>query len=215
MNRVRPLVNGLEFSVSYTTRAPRGTETEGHEYHYASREEFEKMIRAKEFLEWAIVFGNYYGTAMQSLNQARAAGKDLLLDIDVQGAAQVRERVPDTVSIFVLPPNPADLGRRLRNRSRAEGSNLEADIEKRLAKAKDEIENYRQYSYILVNDNLDQAVEHLSAIILAERARRQGEPVDAEGARMIEMAEQCRQSKATDRLRPVLSSFGLLDAAHA
>ncbi len=215
VNRVRPLVDGLEFSVSYTTRAPRGTETEGHEYHYASRQEFERMIDAGEFLEWAVVFGNYYGTAIQSLKQAYAAGKDLLLDIDVQGAAQVRERVPDAVSIFVLPPNPADLACRLRNRSRAEGSNVEADIEKRLAKAKDEIENYRQYSYILVNDNLDQAVQSLSAIILAERAKAQGELPDAESARMLELAEQCRQSKATDRLRPVLSSFGLLDAAHA
>ncbi len=173
------------------------------------------MIEQGEFLEWAIVFGNYYGTALQSLKQAYAAGKDLLLDIDVQGAAQVRERVPDAVSIFVLPPNPADLACRLRTRSRAEGSNLEADIQKRLAKAKDEIENYRQYSYILVNDNLDRAVEDLSAIILAERARRQGAPLDAESARIIGMADQCRQSKVAKRLRPVLFSFGLLDAAHA
>ena len=111
-------------------------ETEGHEYHYASREEFERMIEEGKFLEWATVFGNCYGTAVASLKEAHAAGRDLLLDIDVQGAAQVRERVPDAVSIFVLPPNPADLGRRLRNRSRAEGGNLEADIEMRLAKAR-------------------------------------------------------------------------------
>ncbi len=113
------------------------------------------MVKQGEFLEWARVFGNYYGTACRSLTDAQAAGKDLLLDIDVQGAAQVREKIPDAVSIFVLPPNPDVLAMRLRNRSRAEGSLDEQEIERRLAKAKGEIENYRQYRYILVNDILD------------------------------------------------------------
>jgi guanylate kinase len=215
VNRIRPRVQGLDFSISYTTRAPRGAERDGREYHYISREQFEEMVERGEFLEWATVFGNYYGTAVKSLHDAYSAGKDLLLDIAVQGAAQVRERVPDAVSIFVLPPNPEVLAGRLRERSRDEGSNFAAHIEERLAKAKGEIENYREYSYILVNDILDLAVEGLFAIVLAERAKRQGGKLDAETTRLVEIAAQCRQSKAVDRLRTVLCAFGLLDAAHA
>jgi guanylate kinase len=211
VNQLRSLVTGLEFSVSYTTRAPRGSEQPGREYHYTSRSRFQEMVKQGEFLEWARVFDNYYGTAFRSLTDAQAAGKDLLLDIDVQGATQVREKIPDAVSIFVLPPNPDVLAMRLRNRSRAEGSLDEQEIERRLAKAKGEIENYRQYRYILVNDILDQAVESLTAIVIAERARRHGTPLDPETARMVQLADKCRQANATDRLYPVLSSFGLLD----
>jgi guanylate kinase len=217
VNQLRSLVTDLEFSVSYTTRPPRGSEQQGREYHYVSRSRFEEMIGQGEFLEWARVFGNYYGTASRSLTDAQTAGKDLLLDIDVQGAAQVREKVPDAVSIFVLPPNPLVLATRLRNRSRAEGSVLEDEIDRRLAKARVEIQNYSQYRYILVNDILDHAVEALTAIVIAERARRDGAPQDPETARMMQLAEKCRQPNATDRLYPVLSSFGLLDmhATHA
>jgi guanylate kinase len=209
VNRIRSLVPGLDFSVSYTTRPPRGSEREGFEYHYVTREQFQAMVDGGEFLEWAQVFGNYYGTAAQSLRDARAAGKDLLLDIDVQGAAQVREKVAEAVSIFVLPPNPEILSTRLRSRNLAEGGSFGGEIGKRLAKAKDEIENYRQYSYILVNDALDEAVDCLAAIIATERIRRQNGPVDGETARMIEIAESCRQSNAAGRLRPVLAAFGL------
>ena len=216
VSQLRSLVKGLEFSVSYTTRAPRGSEQQGREYYYVSRPTFEEMIRQGDFLEWAEVFGNYYGTPCQSLATAQATGKDLLLDIDVQGAAQVREKAPDSVSIFVLPPNPVVLAARLRNRSRAEGSISEEEIARRLAKAKEEIQNYRQYRYILVNDVLDHAVEALSAIVTAERAKREGAPEDPETTRLVELAENYRQSKAADLLGPVLSSFGLLDvhAAH-
>jgi guanylate kinase len=211
VNQLRSLVTDLEFSVSYTTRAPRGSEQQDREYHYTSRAKFQEMVERGEFLEWANVFGNYYGTACQSLTDAQAAGKDLLLDIDVQGAAQVREKMPDAVSIFVLPPNPYILATRLRNRSRAEGTVLEDEIERRLAKARGEIENYRQYRYILVNDILDDAVEALTAIVITERARRHGAPPDPETARLMQIADKCRQANATDRLYPVLSSFGLLD----
>lgn len=215
VNRIRSLVKDLEFSISYTTRAPRGSERDGFEYHYISREQFQKMIEEGEFLEWAKVFGNYYGTAVDSLENARVNGKDLLLDIDVQGAAQVRSRIPDAVSIFVLPPNPEILATRLRSRSVAEGGGYPGEIDRRLAKAKEEIENYREYSYILVNDALDDAVECLAAIIAAERARRRKDPVDREAARMIEAAESCRKNNAGARLRPVLAAFGLLDPARA
>jgi guanylate kinase len=211
VNQLRSLVSDLEFSVSWTTRSPRGSEQQDREYHYTSRPNFEAMIGRGEFLEWADVFGNYYGTACSSLTDAQAAGKDLLLDIDVQGAAQVREKIPDAVSIFVLPPNPLILATRLRNRSRAEGSVLEDQITRRLAKARDEIENYRQYRYIIVNDVLDDAVEALTAIVIAERAKRQGAPQDSETARMMLLADKCRQVNAIDRLYPVLSSFGVLD----
>jgi guanylate kinase len=211
VNQLRSLVTGLDFSVSYTTRAPRGSEQQDREYHYVSPAKFQEMVNHGEFLEWANVFGNYYGTAARSLTDAQAAGRDLLLDIDVQGASQVREKIENAVSIFVLPPNPDILATRLRNRSRAEGSIREEEINRRLAKARGEIENYRQYRYILVNDILDQAVESLTAIVIAERARRDGTLPDPETDRMIKLADKCRQANATDRLYPVLSSFGLLD----
>jgi guanylate kinase len=138
-------VSGLEFSVSWTTRGPRGSEQDSREYHFTTREHFEEMIRNDEFLEYAEVFGNYYGTARRTLAEAFSKGKDLLLDIDVQGAAQVRRKMPDAVSIFLMPPTPEILATRLRNRSRAEGSVQDEIINRRLAKAKQEIENYREY----------------------------------------------------------------------
>src|SRR5581483_9811122 len=125
-----------------------------------------RMIDAGMFLEYAEVFGNMYGTSRQSLDEARAQGNDLLLDIDVQGAAQVRAKMPEAVSIFVLPPNPKVLRTRLRNRSRAEGVVNEAELYRRLSEASREIENFRQYSYILINDILDRAVAQLEAIVL-------------------------------------------------
>jgi guanylate kinase len=211
VNQLRSLVDNLEFSVSYTTRAPRGSEEEGREYHFTTREEFERMVRADEFLEYAEVFGNYYGTARRSLNDARAHGKDLLLDIDVQGASQVRQKMPDAVSIFVMPPTPDILATRLRNRSRAEGGVQEDVIERRLAEAKQEIENYREYSYILVNDILARAEEELSAIVTSERIRREGQKNTQDADRLIKVAENCRQENAGQRVRPVLAAFGLLD----
>jgi guanylate kinase len=211
VNRLRLLVKHLDFSVSYTTRAPRGTEQQDREYHYISRPRFQEMIDQGEFLEHAEVFSHLYGTARQSLIDAQAAGNDLLLDIDVQGAEQVRKNESDTVSIFILPPNPDILAQRLRERSRLEGSVLEDEINRRLAKARVEIENYRQYRYIIVNDILDDAVEALTAIVIAERAKRQGAPQDPETFRMMQLADKFRQANATARLYPVLSSFGVLD----
>jgi guanylate kinase len=211
VSHLRSLVANIEFSVSYTTRALRGSERPDREYHYISVPRFEEMIKAGEFLEHARVFDNYYGTACQSLFDAKAAGKDLLLDIDVQGASQVTDRIPDAVSIFVLPPNPEELQMRLRNRSLLEGKLDEQEIARRLGKARGEIEAWRQYRYILVNDKLDYAVESLKAIVIAERARRHAAPQDAETARMMQLADKCRQANAGNRLDPVLASFGLLD----
>ncbi len=214
VNQLRSLVDNLEFSVSWTTRNPRGSEQQGREYHFTDRGTFEQMVDQDEFLEHAEVFGNYYGTALQSLRDAEAQGKDLLLDIDVQGAAQVREKIHDAVSIFVMPPTKEVLATLLRNRSRAEGAitaETEKIIERRLAQAATEIVNYRQYGYILVNDILDQATERLAAIVSSERIRRSGQQANPEERRLIELAESCRQTNATARLLPVLHSFGLYD----
>ena len=119
-NEVRRVVPNLEFSISYTTRPPRGSEQSGREYFFVSREEFERMLTEDEFLEYAEVFGNYYGTAKRFLREATARGHDLLLDIDVQGAAQVKQKVPEAVSIFILPPSREELERRLRRRAQAD-----------------------------------------------------------------------------------------------
>jgi guanylate kinase len=211
VNQLRSLVSGLEFSVSWTTRGPRGSEVDSREYHFTTREHFEQMIRNGEFLEHARVFGNYYGTAKTTLHEAFVQGKDLLLDIDVQGAAQVRAKCPEAVSIFLMPPSPEVLATRLRNRSRAEGAVQEEIIERRLAKARQEIENYRDYGYILVNDILDRAVEEMAAIVAAERIRRNGD-AGANGAdqeRVLRLAESCRQANSEPRVRAVLQAFGV------
>ncbi|HZU09889.1 MAG TPA: guanylate kinase [Pseudacidobacterium sp.] len=210
VNQIRSLVDNLEFSISYTTRAPRGSEEDGREYHFITREAFERMVRNDEFLEYADVFGNYYGTARRSLAEAQAHGKDLLLDIDVKGAAQVRGKVPDAVSIFVMPPSPDVLATRLRNRSRAEGSIREDVIERRLAEAKREIENYREYGYILVNEVLSRAEEELLAIVTSERLLREGRRPGPDQERLVKLAEGCRQQNAEARVKPVLAAFGLL-----
>jgi guanylate kinase len=199
VNQLRSLVEGLDFSVSFTTRAPRGSEEDGREYHFTTRAEFERMIAAGEFLEWAEVFGNYYGTAVAALGHAESLGRDLLLDIDVQGALQVMRKMPDAVSIFVLPPSPEVLERRLRNRSEAEKTTSEAVIERRLSEAKQELGEIWKYRYALINDVLDQAVAELRAIVLSERGAGDGAEQAAHG---------CRTDVASARLSAVLGQFG-------
>jgi guanylate kinase len=205
-------VGGVDFAVSWTTRAPRGSEENGREYHFTTRQEFERMVAVGQFLEHAEVFGNLYGTARASLDAALAAGHDLLLDIDVQGAAQVRIKMPEAVGIFVLPPNPKELRTRLRNRSRAEGGVNEAELYGRLSAASREIENYRDYSYILVNDSLPRAVAQLEAIVQAERYYRNGEPIAVRSRRTLEVAAACLQANSQERLKPVLEAFGIIGA---
>jgi len=198
--QVRSLVEGLEFSVSYTTRPPRGSETDGREYYFTDRATFERMIAAGEFLEWAEVFGNYYGTAVSALDHARGEGKDLLLDIDVQGAKQVMQKLPQAVSIFILPPNPEVLERRLRNRSEAEHMTSEEVIERRLQQARKELEQVWDYKYALVNDVLDQATAEMRAVVLVERGVRDG---------VTAIAESCRTDARSPRLNAALKSFGI------
>jgi len=209
VSELRKQVSGVDFAVSWTTRAPRGSEENGREYNFTTREEFQRMVEAGLFLEHAEVFGHLYGTARSSLDQARSEGYDLMLDIDVQGAAQVRARMPESVGIFVLPPNPKVLRTRLRNRSRAEGVVNEAELYRRLSEASKEIENYRQYGYILVNDILDRAVAQLEAIVLAERFYRNGEAIAYRQRRVLEVAAACLQMNSQERLKPVLEAFGI------
>lgn len=204
VNQLRSLVEGLDFSISYTTRAPRGSEEDGREYHFTTRKEFERMIAEGDFLEWAEVFGkDYYGTAVSALQHAKDAGKDLLLDIDVQGAAQVMKKLPEAVSIFIVPPSPQVLEMRLRSRSEAEHVAYktpisEDELQKRLAEARNELKLMRDYKYALVNDVLDQAVIELRAIVLCERGVRDG--VQA-------IASSCRTDAASPKLRAALSTF--------
>lgn len=210
VSELRKQVSGVDFAVSWTTRAPRGSEENGREYNFTTRAEFERMLAAGEFLEHAEVFGkDLYGTPRKTLEDARAAGHDLLLDIDVQGAAQVRAKMPEAVSIFVLPPNPKVLRTRLRNRSRAEGVVDEGEVFRRLGEARKEIENYREYTYILVNDILDRAVAQLEAIVLSERFFRNGEAIAYRSRRVLEVAAACLQLNSQERLKPVLEAFGI------
>jgi guanylate kinase len=198
VSQLRTLVEGLDFSISYTTRSPRGSEEDGREYHFITREEFERMIAAGAFLEWAEVFGNYYGTAVSALQHAKDVGKDLLLDIDVQGAVQVMRKLPEAVSIFILPPSPQVLEMRLRSRSEAEHVTSENVIQKRLAEARNELKLMRDYKYALVNDVLDQAVIEFRAIVLCERGVIDGVQAIASG---------CRTDAAPPKLRAALSTF--------
>lgn len=204
VNELFKMVRGLDFSISYTTRPPRGSEQNGKEYFFVSKPEFEAMIAADEFLEYANVFGNYYGTARRFLRESEQRGHDLLLDIDVQGAAQVKEKVPDAVSIFILPPDREKLEWRLRNR----GLDPEAVIRRRLDTARREIENYSKYDYILVNNLLEQSADELKAVVLAERIMRSGVKPTAEEARLLSTAQACRLEQARERVQPILASFG-------
>lgn len=209
VSELRKQVSGVDFAVSWTTRPPRGSEEDGREYKFTTREIFQGMVEEGKFLEHAEVFGHLYGTARSSLDEARMAGHDLLLDIDVQGAAQVRQKLPEAVSIFVMPPTPKVLRTRLRNRSRAEGVVNEAELYRRLHEASKEIENYGQYGYILVNDILDRAVAQLEAIVLAERYYRNGEAIAYRSRRVLEVAAACMQVNSRERIKPVLEAFGI------
>jgi len=203
VRKLLKLIPDLDFSISYTTRAARGSEQNGKQYYFVSRGEFERMIRAGEFLEHADVFGNYYGTARRFLRQAEQKGNDLLLDIDVQGAQQIKEKLPDAVSIFVLPPDRKTLERRLRER----GEDAEEVIQRRLVTASREIENYSKYNYILVNDRLEESIEKLQDIVRAERVRSAGRPLSREEKALVAAADRCRLANLRDRVQPILASF--------
>jgi guanylate kinase len=175
-------VPNLTFSISHTTRKPRGAEVDGQSYHFVTREHFEAMLGQDEFLEWAQVFGNYYGTHRGILDKACVEGKDLVLDIDVQGARQLKAKIPDAVTIFILPPSRQALEYRLRTR----GEDPDEVIARRLKDAGEEIRNYKAYDYVLINRDLPEAEAALSAIVRGERVRR---------------------TRIEDQIRPILEDF--------
>jgi len=175
-------VPGLRFSISYTTRPLRGAEVDGENYYFISRAGFEERLGRGEFLEHAEVFGNYYGTHKSELEKARQSACDLVLDIDVQGAAQLKSTVPDAVTIFILAPSRDILEQRLRARS----EDRDDVIARRLQAAAEEIRNYELYDYVLVNRVVEQSVDTLASIVKAERIRR---------------------TRVEDEIRPILDSF--------
>ncbi|HTY21137.1 MAG TPA: guanylate kinase [Geobacteraceae bacterium] len=178
------ILQNLRHSVSYTTRSPRPGEVHGRDYFFVSPAEFEKMINACEFAEWAEVHGNLYGTAMKTLYEYRKQGRDVILDIDCQGARQLKARIKDGVFIFILPPSFHELRRRLdmRNSDSAEVKEI------RIRNAADEILESRWYDYIIVNDTFSKAVEELKSVLIAERCRTSlvlaeiGEKFDLQGS---------------------------------
>jgi guanylate kinase len=184
VSRLLNSVEGLLFSVSYTTRAPRGAEVDGQNYHFISRDEFEAMLERDEFLEHAEVFGNYYGTHLSYLDRACREGLDLVLDIDVQGERQLKSKIPQAVSVFILAPSRQILEQRLRARS----EDRDDVIERRLREAAEEIRNYNVYDYVLINRDLADSDRTLSAIVRAERVRR---------------------IRIEDQIRPILETFQL------
>ena len=157
----------MEFSISYTTRKPRPGELNGRDYFFVDRKTFERMIEEGDFLEWAEVYGNLYGTSKSQVLKALKEGKDILLDIDTQGALQVKKNFPEAVLIFILPPSLKELERRLKKR----GTDDEETIKKRLQIAREEIRKALEYDYIVVNDILEVAFERLRSIITAEKCR--------------------------------------------
>ncbi|HVS20756.1 MAG TPA: guanylate kinase [Pyrinomonadaceae bacterium] len=167
IDRVLKTVPGVSYSVSYTTRAPRRAEQDGREYFFVSTAAFEDLIQRGEFLEWANVYGHLYGTSHTQVERERAAGRDIILEIDVQGAASIRRRIDDAVSVFILPPS-FEL---LRERLVARGTDSPADLARRLRGAPAEVEQYKDFQYVILNDAINRASSQLASVIYAERAR--------------------------------------------
>jgi guanylate kinase len=168
IDHVLKIVPGVSYSVSYTTRVPRQGEKDGREYFFVSATVFEEMIARQEFLEWADVYGSLYGTSREQVKRERDAGRDIILEIDVQGAASVRRLMADAVSVFILPPSFEVLRRRLM----ARGTDQPLDLERRLKVAPAEVRHYQDFQYVIVNDDVDRASAQLASVIWAERARR-------------------------------------------
>ncbi len=168
VNAVLAREPGIALSISFTSRAPRPGERHAQHYHFVDRPEFERMVAAGDFFEHALVHGDYKGTARQSVMPQLAAGKDVLLEIDWQGARQVREKVPESVSVFILPPSKDALQTRMRNR----GQDSEETIARRLAAAREEMSHHDEFDYVIVNDHFDAAAAELRAIFVAHRLRR-------------------------------------------
>jgi guanylate kinase len=168
LRRVMEELSGLRFSISYTTRPPRANERDGEDYHFISPSLFQKMVERDEFLEWAEVLGNRYGTARKNMHLLKSEGIDLILDIDTQGAKRVVEQIEPTILIYILPPSLESLQERLTKR----GLDSPERIQFRLANAKRDMEEAQRYHYVILNDRIEETVEKLKAIIVAERCRK-------------------------------------------
>jgi guanylate kinase len=168
IRRLLETVLGVGYSVSWTTRAPRPGEVDGVNYRFVSEEEFSKMRQANGFLEWAVVHGNLYGTARAAVKKEMAQGRDIILEIDVQGARAVRKAMRSVVSVFIFPPSFEVLRKRLTARM----TERPEELELRLANARGEVEQYKYFDYIILNDEVERAAAQLAAVVLAERARR-------------------------------------------
>ena len=171
VNAVLAKEPGIVLSISFTSRGPRPGERHAQHYHFVSKDEFERMIAAGDFFEHALVHGDYKGTARQSVEPQLAAGKDVLLEIDWQGARQVRAKMPDSVSVFILPPSMDALQTRMRNR----GQDSEEVIARRLAAAREEMSHVGEFDYVIVNEHFDAAAAELRAIFVAHRLRREAQ----------------------------------------
>jgi guanylate kinase len=164
---VLDVVENLSYSVSYTTRGPRANEVNGREYFFVDVPAFEEMVAGGEFLEWACVHGNFYGTSKRQIAEKTGAGVDMILEVDVQGAASVRKLLMDSVSVFILPPSFKVLKERLCSR----GTDTAESLAVRLRNAPDELDQYSAFDYVIINDEVKRAVAQLASIIYAERAR--------------------------------------------
>jgi guanylate kinase len=169
IRRALQLVPNLSYSVSFTTRLPREGELNGRDYCFVSDQAFTQMIRDGEFLEWAVVHGNHYGTARSQVARELSAGRDIILEIDVQGAASVRALALESVEVFILPPSFEVLKQRLTGR----GSERPADLDLRLRNARSEVERFREFDYVIINDDAERAASDLASVVFAERARRE------------------------------------------
>lgn len=167
-NILKKDMGGVGYSVSHTTRKPREGEVNGLHYYFIDREDFEKMIEAHEFVEWAVVYDQLYGTSVSSISRGLSSGKDLLMDVDIQGSQEIKRQFPESLSIFILPPSLDILKKRLQKRS----TNDKMNTGLRLKKAVEEIQRCRGYDFIIVNDDLKQAVQEIEAIIVAQRANK-------------------------------------------
>jgi guanylate kinase len=169
INMIRKDMRGVGYSISHTTRKPREGEVNGYHYYFVDRVEFEKMVEAHEFIEWAIVYDQSYGTSISSMNRELSSGKDLLMDLDIQGAEEIERRFPESLSIFILPPSMEILKERLKRRS----TNDKVNVDLRMKKAVEEIQRCRDYDFIIVNDDLNEATREIEAIIIAQRANKE------------------------------------------
>ena len=167
IKRVLSTVSNLAYSVSYTTRPPRSGEVNGREYFFVTTDQFQAMIAAEEFLEWAHVHGKLYGTSRQQVSHEISQGRDIILEVDVQGAASVRRLLPEAVTIFILPPSLETLRKRLE----ARGTDSEEELELRLRNAPDELRNYKAFDFVIINESVERATGQLRSVINAERVR--------------------------------------------